>query len=170
MGYYISQGDTNFTIQKKHFPGAIDALKNSINKDINDWVNTIELDPNDNAHTQIKTLLEECRWEPDFDEDGNISYINFTGEKLGDEEVIFTILAPFIDAGSFVTIHGEDDTIWRYEFDGKGIEENYAIQDFECNTEIVSAILKNKDILPTLIGIHPKLDKRIAKHLEVLDE
>jgi hypothetical protein len=167
MGYYITQGDTSFTMQKEKFPAAIEALNNAIDNDIKSWVNSIKLDPNDNAHTHMKTLLEECRWEPTFDEEGNIDHIGFTGEKLGDETELFRTLAPFIDADSEITISGEDDTIWRYSFDGTGMEEDYAVLDFDGNKEIVEKILELKDVLPTLIGLHPKLDARIAK---VLDE
>ena len=48
----------------------------------------------------------------------------FSGEKLGDDEDLWTALAPFIDDGGTIEFHGEDDCRWRYVFvDGRLCEE-----------------------------------------------
>jgi len=151
MGYCISQGDTNFTMQKENFPAAIKAL---------------DIEEGTDPKTAIDTFLQQCRWHPEFDEEGNICHIDFYGEKLGEEEELFRLLGPYVDKDSYITISGEDDNIWRYDFDGKEMEENSAVMDFDYNTEIVEKILEQKKLLPTLIGLHPKLDARIAKALD----
>jgi hypothetical protein len=55
-------------------------------------------------------------------ETGDITGLEFTGEKYGDCPLLFTTLAPYIEAGSVIEYHGEDGDKWRYVFDGKTIK------------------------------------------------
>lgn len=44
----------------------------------------------------------------------------FEGEKLGDDETLWSCLAPWIIDGSYIECHGEDGAVWRWVFqDGK---------------------------------------------------
>jgi hypothetical protein len=52
----------------------------------------------------------------------------FHGSKLGDDELLWAALAPFIDHEASITFRGEDDTYWRYVFlDGSLIEQHGSI-------------------------------------------
>ena len=74
----------------------------------------------------IDNLLKAWRWAPEFADDGSICGLEFEGEKSGDDEILFGALAPFVVADSFLMFLGEDGDRWRYLFDGKGMEIQYA--------------------------------------------
>jgi len=40
----------------------------------------------------------------------------FLGEKIGDEEVLWRAIAPFVVSGGRIDMYGEDDNRWRYVF------------------------------------------------------
>ncbi len=42
----------------------------------------------------------------------------WTGDKMGDEELVWHALAPCVKAGSVMRWHGEDGTQWQYLFRG----------------------------------------------------
>ena len=157
MGYYINVRETYVTIKKENFEACRQAL---ISLGDGDWVE---------ACTESQTLeemLTEWRWKPEYDKDGDINNLYFESEKLGDEEKLFNALAPYIEADSYIEIGGEENAIWRYCFDGKTMYEDTAVLDWDCNTDIVNAILEKKEVLPLLLGIHPSLDGRIEKALK----
>lgn len=160
MGYYMHTGDIQFTIKKENFQRAFEALKKAA---LRSWIDESYLsDPK----ATLKDALECCRWTPlCHAETGDIINLEFTGEKLGDEDLLFQAIAPFVEAGSYITVYGEEDSIWRWEFDGKRVCENTPYLDFDGHTDMIRAILEQKEILPTLLGIHPQLDKKIAKAL-----
>jgi len=45
----------------------------------------------------------------------------FEGEKWGDDEQLWEVLAPFVSEGAIITFYGEDRDCWRYVFDGEGL-------------------------------------------------
>ncbi len=154
MGYSIEQLDVEFRIKKENFRPCLKALKEA----------NVELSLNT---SDLKTALEECRWTPYIDTDhGDIVYIEFTGDKLMDDEEIFDAIAPYVEAGSFIGIQGEDRSMWKWVFNGKECLEKSAVIDWEDNAEIVQALLNHKEILPTLLNIHPSLDKKIQDTLK----
>lgn len=158
MGYYISQREADFTIKKENFPAVLKIIKGL---ELGGWCTDIP------KNADIKEAFECWRWEVDYDSHGNISSIYFTGEKhSGDEEGFLKAIAPYVEAGSYIEMSGEEGEIWRWVFDGHNCEEVTAGLDWEDNIQIVEDILEQKEILPTLIGINKKLDQRIAKVLK----
>lgn len=67
----------------------------------------------------IRDALSEWRWLPLMDEEGNVEELDFLGEKLGDERILFEAIAPYVEAGSDIVVAGEDGKVWRWRFDGK---------------------------------------------------
>jgi hypothetical protein len=67
----------------------------------------------------LKDILREWRWAASYDKKQNIVSLEFTGEKYGDDAVLFDALAPFIEAGGEIHFTGEDGDQWKYLFDGK---------------------------------------------------
>lgn len=60
----------------------------------------------------FRTLVEALEaWRFNLCPDGSLE---FTGEKLGDEELLFKTLAPFITGAVYAT--GEDGGRWEYAF------------------------------------------------------
>ena len=120
MGYYIEQKDTNFRINKNQFDAALAALKKLIL--IKPRLTWVERDEVLNAETLFDALTA-CRWTPYMDVKGNITHIEFTCEKLGDDEEIFGAIAPFVKSGSFIEIEGSDSYHWKWFFKRKKLIE-----------------------------------------------
>jgi hypothetical protein len=54
------------------------------------------------------------------DQDSDVVGIQFYGEKLGDDAVLFHAIAPFVEEGSWIEMRGEDSAMWRWVFrDGR---------------------------------------------------
>lgn len=137
MGYYISQTDSKFFIPKEVFPLALQDIKSIMGNtdDMNggsfggdrppekwySWVNTETVLEANN----LKDALHAWRWEAYLSEEGDITDINFVGEKSGQEEVLFNIIARYVKDGSYVSMRGEDGEMWRWYFDGERCIEQY---------------------------------------------
>lgn len=130
MGYYVNQIDSKFHIKKENYDNVLNAIKNTsleINKMSGgsssgqkwfSWVDMKEL-------SESKTIFEafDCwRWEVDEDEFG-INNIQFNGEKLGDEQVLFEAIASYVEKDSYIAMVGEDGDNWRWYFNGEACEE-----------------------------------------------
>lgn len=182
MGYCIQQKDSCFQIRKENFDACLKAIKSlaiqthlmhgggSNGQKWFSWVNTNEFL---NAKT-LEEALKAWRWKAfilteKFHKDpshiGDLTHMEFTGEKLGDDMVLFNAIAPFVEPGSYLEIEGEDGNLWRWTFDGKQCLEIEADIDWEGYGDMIRAILNQKEILPTLIGIHPGLDRKIEERL-----
>lgn len=73
----------------------------------------------------LEEALEKIRYKSEYDKKGNIIDIEFTGEKLGDDDIFFNSLAPYVESGSFITFEDEDHCIWMWKFNDKKMEEIY---------------------------------------------
>ena len=88
------------------------------------WVRTHEFA---NA-TTLREALAAWRWvdpnqdltNPDNDKSKDIEELYFSGEKLGDDEILMNAIAPYVEAGSYIEMVGEDADYWRWYFDGEG--------------------------------------------------
>lgn len=123
MGYYMTQQDSKFIIESRNHKKALAAIKALIGKetwgDHFAWVDT-------SGFKKAKTLsaaLAAWRWDAKMDEDYNIIGIDFGGEKLGDDEVLFRAIAPFVEPGSFIEMRGEDGCLWRWLFEKTGFRQ-----------------------------------------------
>lgn len=117
MGYYIYQEKSEFRIdrtQKKNVLSAIQSLQGK--ETCGDHFAFV--DPKFYRLKTLHSILREWRWQIENDLHGNVVKIKFTGEKAGDEDILFKAIAPFVQAGSFIEMFGEDGVRWRYEFDG----------------------------------------------------
>ena len=140
MGYYIEQRDCDFRIKAENVSKALDALK-ALASRVNEggggtykggqliekyfsWVTTEEFA---NA-----TTLEEALWAWHWEVEycgcgcGDVAWIMFQGEKYGDEPKLLEALAPYVEAGCFIEMSGEDGALWRWSFDGSDMEEKSA--------------------------------------------
>jgi hypothetical protein len=130
MGYRMSQMEAEFRIPKDRFADALAAIQALAGKEtIHDrsglhfsWVATEDFV---RART-LEEALRAWRWNPDLDADGNIDGIWFEGEKSGDDTLLFEAIAPFVAPGSYIQMIGEDDSIWRWRFDGRHAHEEPA--------------------------------------------
>lgn len=124
MGYYVTIDLCDTRIKKSNEEAALNALK-AYDKDtgFDGWCGDI-----DEEETCLENALGELRYlaeEQEIDGEKYIVFIEFQGEKLGDEEAIFTVLAPYMEECSKIYFDGEDDCEWRYTFkDGNLIDDS----------------------------------------------
>lgn len=123
MGYYMEQRDSlDFTIKKKNVEGCLKALKEMAEIDGNfSWIQNAVV----RAANTITQAFKEWRWHVDLNESGDIIFIRFEGQKLGDEDCLFQTIAPFVEKGSYIEMSGEEDCVWRYNFDGTDCTETW---------------------------------------------
>lgn len=128
MGYYMTQRSSNFTIKKSKFDDALKAIKKLLNnsKQMSGgsstgerWFSWVETTAFLNAKT-LPDALMAWRWKATVSEKtGNIIDLFFIGEKIGDDEVLFNALAPFVERGSYIEMEGEDGNYWKWVFNKK---------------------------------------------------
>jgi hypothetical protein len=137
MGYNMRQRGSNFRIKKENFDVALKAiveLADDKNKHQMSggfwqggkqtewhyaWVNMSDLA---SAKT-IKDAIGVWRWEvfsaePEISREieEDIVDIYFVGDKIGQENLMFEAIAPFVEDGSYIEMAGEDGAIWRWVF------------------------------------------------------
>ena len=126
MGYYINERNIhNCVITKDKIEEAVKIINDlSRNNKISKWVNNIILDNS----TNIEEIMEELRWPGSINDNGDFEIEYFSGEKYGDEDIIFDALAKVMPDGSYIEMQGEGGELWRWYFEkGKLIEKNAKI-------------------------------------------
>ena len=147
MGYCIEMRSANFLIRKENEDAALDAVKKLGNGSNDDrahgggmgrkwfsWMNNA----NPNDWDTLKDAMKAWRYPIKKDESGNWGKISFDGEKIGQEDLLFNTLAPFVEPGSVITMEGEDGSVWHWEFDGKTCKE--VAVDKEEESKILDAL------------------------------
>jgi hypothetical protein len=137
MGYCINQVGQRFFIHKKNFSPALSAIK-ALATRTNEmsggswgpvfgrtasWYSWVRTEEFLNAQT-LDEALQVWRWEPQIDERGNIYLLNFVGEKLGQDDILFQAIAPYVRNNSYIEMMGEDGARWRWVFrNGECVEK-----------------------------------------------
>ena len=127
MGYCISQVDGSFYMAAKDQPKALKGIKGlagggtccrGINMaDTYSWLNS---DSDFLDATSFEDAIYAWRWECAKDDFGNVIALDFIGEKIGDDIILFQAIAPWVKSGSYIAIEGEDGYRWSWMFgDGK---------------------------------------------------
>lgn len=146
MGYYIEVVESDVKIKKEKFADALmlikalhgqETIKDSSGAHFS-WVQH-----NFYKRTELHDALCDWRWEPEYDDEGNICNLSFLGEKLGDDDKLLQAIAQCVEAGSYILVKGEDGHQWRWFFNGSVCKEEDSIVVFENDTEI-SVIEKDK--------------------------
>ena len=120
MGYYVHQSDTKFHIKRENIKPAFDELK--IIKEPLAWASGLF----SSGFKNLTDALEDVGWILEFDNaTGDVVGISFESEKIGDEQIFFSAIAPYVTKGSFIEMCGEDGERWRWVFDGKTMKEVY---------------------------------------------
>lgn len=105
MGYDARQTDSSFLIKKKNKAKAFKHLKSC-------YIGQLK---------SLKDFLEDDGWEVTYNDDGDITDINFLGENWHSSDLVFMRnLARFVEAGSYIqfSCNGGED-LWRIVFDGE---------------------------------------------------
>jgi len=123
MGYNMHMANSEFFIVKENIPNVVKAIKDLLSKGREfGWVDS----KNIKSTNDVSKIFMEWCYEVEFDAEMNINRIWFIGEKLGDEIEMFKVIAPWVKAGSFIEMVGEDGSRWRWMFDGKTVKEKNA--------------------------------------------
>jgi hypothetical protein len=140
MGYCMHQHEANFRIPADNKPAALAALHERCNSTEGmtgahykagqlveryfAWVDMDEL----RAATTLEAACAACGWSLGvaIDGTGDIVEIYFEWEKIGDEDILFATLAPFVDDGSYIHMIGEDGEHWRWIFKGGTMRKQHA--------------------------------------------
>ena len=147
MGYCIDLIDQSFTIKAENRPFALEAIRaldpvgavqgggGMFSKDESytcfRWMHGVRL-----AEMQtLQSALEAWRFQPEFSGNGDIVCLDFIGEKIGDERILFAAIAPFVERGSYLAFRGEDGHVWRYFFDGTAMMEQAGTIAWDTRTE-----------------------------------
>lgn len=105
MGYCINLLDSSIHIKKKQFTSALEAVKVAFSE--NRYIQTL---------TELEDAIYAFYYVPEFNHDGDICGINYEGEKLRDDEIFWSALAPYVEDGGFIEMGGEDCKRWRWVF------------------------------------------------------
>lgn len=65
----------------------------------------------------LEEAFRSWRWEPECNEALDIVKLSFTGEGLGDDDLLFNRLGPFVQPGSYIEMMGEGGNKWRWVFE-----------------------------------------------------
>ena len=125
MGYCVSMYDCNFKIKKENVTKALEIIKDLVKKGEEfRWVSNKTIIEAEN----LKEVLEEFRYEVSENET-ELEIEDFLGEKLGDEFTMFKAIAPVVEDGSYIEMHGEDGDTWRWVFEnGKCTEKRPKVE------------------------------------------
>lgn len=105
MGYYASMTNVNFYMDKVNKRHAYEAFKKS----------SLASDALEPIHS-IEDALDYFGYTAENDEEDNIISLEHNTEKLGDEEMLFFVIAPYVRSGSFIEMIGENNEMWRWFF------------------------------------------------------
>ena len=126
MGYCMEMTESKFIIKKEYFEKALKNLKDIFipeNMNCYDYINVKKYPHFSWVDTKtilesvnIAEALEEIRYIPEYNKNGDICNVQFIGEKYGDEEIFFKALAPYVETGSYLCFEGEDGDTWKWVF------------------------------------------------------
>lgn len=126
MGYCMTQRDSSFVIIKDNQQAALKAVQSlaggeTISDSYGPHYSWVDKDFAQNK--DLRSIMDAWRWTVRFNDEGDVVRIDFDGEKLGDDIVLFKALAPFVKKDSFIEMDGEDGCLWRWVFDGTTCKE-----------------------------------------------
>lgn len=92
------------------------------------WYSWVRNPPEGEFFDNLEDALSNWDFEVYSDNDDNVMIVDKDFGKMGDEEILFRQIAPFVKDGATIKCTGEDDEIWRYLFtDGKCVEQEGVI-------------------------------------------
>ena len=120
MGYCIELEESTLVIKKETAENVVTAIKDfAKNASRLSWIDKDYLLDAEN----IEDVFSEIRYELNKNENGDYEIDYFSGEKLGNDLVIFNSFAQFIENGQYIEMLGEDGERWRWIFINGKCEE-----------------------------------------------
>ena len=137
MGYYVETVNDDFRLKKENFSEAYKVMcaLNS-NDDIKrGWSNRYAVRPEDSKSvaptmsawfswmdwnydvtcTTAPEIIEALGFNITYNDDGDIVHLSYD-TKIGQEDLFFSSIAPYVENGSFISWKGEDGDRWGWKF------------------------------------------------------
>lgn len=126
MGTYFEVRDTLFRIPAKHKPAARDALVAlaAHYRTASEFGFPFVSEKEVMEAETFEQALFACRWDATIGYYGDVVDVVFIGEKLGAESSIWSVLAPFVDNGSYIEIVADGPDLFRWTFVGGKLYED----------------------------------------------
>lgn len=123
MGYYASSESTDFSIRHEH----LNSLANKIRAE--NYIKA-EKSSSDDLNLVLRALSHNgLTGEVGNDKDGNpyIESIYYEYQKYYDDDMkeLLSIIAEFVEAGSYIGFAGDDGSFWAFYFDGSSNVSEY---------------------------------------------
>jgi len=119
MGYCMRLTDIDFFIPKEKHQECLEVIK-ALDPEKEETVpDSSFMQVCTKEYKNAQTLQEAIKtwgWDIETNEEGDIDYLRFDGEKVGDEKFLFDAIAPFVREGSYIQMNGEDGDNWRWVF------------------------------------------------------
>lgn len=132
MGTYLYLGAVDIKIPKERLPellaGMIVKLKDP---------DTGMLDEESELPADLEAAFGFWRFSPEFDDEGNLTGLDFNGEKQSDDEdKLMLALAPFVEDGGEIYASNSEDYHWVWRFKGGKLQvyDGYLVYGNECFT------------------------------------
>lgn len=129
MGYCIHLREAVFTIPASKVADALEAVMNGKGsyESPQHYIGKIKNYKHLPPALKLSELVDQT-WGFSLkpNENGGIQGIEWEWEKSHNENEVMMLLGPFVDAGCYVEMGGEDGAAWRYIFDGKTCVEKEA--------------------------------------------
>lgn len=132
MGYHINLTEADFRIDAENTRDALDTIRELMADPSADrhgysaqsgrhfsWLNNATPEDWDS----LQDAMADWRFPVELDDDQNVVDIRFSGQKIGDENQLFDVIAPYVEDGSYLEFRGEDGDVWRLVFDDDSVEE-----------------------------------------------
>jgi hypothetical protein len=87
------------------------------------WVNN----PENDKFQSLEQALSEWNFEGYYDDEANFIIDKFTGEKWGDEGILFQFIAEYINPEAEIYITGEDEDKFKWSFKNKVFLQERAV-------------------------------------------
>ncbi|GCE24055.1 hypothetical protein KDK_78550 [Dictyobacter kobayashii] len=162
MGYWIYLDEAQVNIPRERLALAKQALQHLVGHFR--WVKG-------HAYTNqanFEETLQRLRWRPVMDRQGNVYSLEFNGWKIGNDYAPFEVLAPFVQADSFIHIRGEDERTWGWRFNGSHVELEYG---YDSDYPIYqSSLLHMPEQLPEPHPLTPSLREQVRLLVEQILE
>jgi len=131
MGYNVYMNGGMFGIPAKHIDSALNAVCKAIPTYEQDSIESIKDEIEDfdflPSTSKLRHLVHKgWGFKLRVDGVGDVVGVNWEWEKLQSSIVNWLhAVAPFVPAGCYVEMLGEDGERWRYVFDGEKMTEKY---------------------------------------------
>ena len=142
MTYCMQQRGQQFSIK----PSAKEAALNAIKTSAENRARRADATHEDRSFAEAVSKLQifedglvAWNWQLMDSGDGT-SWLECLGDALRDDRLLFDDIAPFVEAGSFIEMSGEDGTLWRWYFDGKQCEEQLGHVVFGASARVLITV------------------------------